>query len=183
MRTIIVNGYVYPNVDPEVLRQTAPNLTFLSLFTYGITADGGLVQLDDESVIEIARAYGVGPLMVLAALTEDGSFNSDVASAVFQSEAAQERLVEEILANLVAKNLAGVDFDFEFVYPQDRDAYTALVDRTRRRLNPLGYIVTATLAPKTSTDQQGLLYEGHDYYGMGQAANLVLVMTYEWGYT
>ena len=39
------------------------------------------------------------------------------------------------------------------------------------------------LAPKTSTDQPGLLYEAHDYKRLGQVANAVLLMTYEWGYT
>ena len=39
------------------------------------------------------------------------------------------------------------------------------------------------LAPKTSIDQPGLLYQGHDYAGMGQAADYCLLMTYEWGYT
>lgn len=39
------------------------------------------------------------------------------------------------------------------------------------------------LAPKTSSEQKGLLYEGKDYSGLGQAANGVLLMTYEWGYT
>ena len=39
------------------------------------------------------------------------------------------------------------------------------------------------LAPKSSGDQPGLLYEGHDYPALGQAADAVLLMTYEWGYT
>ena len=39
------------------------------------------------------------------------------------------------------------------------------------------------LAPKTSAGQPGLLYQGHDYKGMGQAADYCLLMTYEWGYT
>ena len=41
----------------------------------------------------------------------------------------------------------------------------------------------ASLAPKTSRDQRGLLYEGHNYAGVGAAADFVLLMTYEWGYT
>lgn len=43
--------------------------------------------------------------------------------------------------------------------------------------------VTVALAPKTSDDQQGLLYEGIDYAALGEAANGVFLMTYEWGYT
>jgi len=39
------------------------------------------------------------------------------------------------------------------------------------------------LAPKTSADQPGLLYEGKDYRALGQVADHVLLMTYEWGYT
>ena len=38
------------------------------------------------------------------------------------------------------------------------------------------------LAPKTSDDQPGLLYEGHDYKAIGQISDYVILMTYEWGY-
>lgn len=50
------------------------------------------------------------------------------------------------------------------------------------RMNALGYPVSVALAPKTSAGQKGLLYEGKDYRGLGQAADHVLLMTYEWGY-
>ena len=48
---------------------------------------------------------------------------------------------------------------------------------------PLGIQVFVALAPKYSADQEGLLYEGHDYSGMGEAADGVILMTYEWGYS
>ena len=47
----------------------------------------------------------------------------------------------------------------------------------------LGLPVLAALAPKTRPDQPGLLYEAHDYALLGAAADYVLLMTYEWGYT
>lgn len=53
----------------------------------------------------------------------------------------------------------------------------------RTAINQLGYPVTVALAPKTSDDQPGLLYEGKDYALLGEAADEVLLMTYEWGYT
>ena len=40
----------------------------------------------------------------------------------------------------------------------------------------------AALAPKTSAQQRGLLYEAHDYALLSRAANAVFLMTYEWGY-
>ncbi|MEG1930883.1 MAG: glycosyl hydrolase family 18 protein, partial [Anaerovorax sp.] len=88
----------------------------------------------------------------------------------------------DILLNIQEKGMTGIDFDFEYVFPENKDDYVELVRKTAEILNPKGYLVTVALAPKTSTDQKGLLYEGHDYKGMGLAANYVLLMTYEWGY-
>ena len=48
--------------------------------------------------------------------------------------------------------------------------------------NPYGYKVWVALAPKTSSEQTGLLYEAHDYKALGEIADKVLLMTYEWGY-
>ena len=45
------------------------------------------------------------------------------------------------------------------------------------------YHTSVALAPKTSDTQAGLLYEGKDYALLGEAADSVLLMTYEWGYT
>lgn len=181
--TIIVNGYAYPFINQEVLQNWLPNLTYLSTFSYGITPQGGLIQLNDEALVSAATNSGVKSLMVLTALNEEGIFSSELVTALLENPEAQDALVENILANIKAKNMAGVDFDFEYVFPQDRDLYVELVGKTARRLNPEGYRVTVAMAPKTSTDQKGLLYEGHNYAGMGEVANLVLLMTYEWGYT
>ena len=65
---------------------------------------------------------------------------------------------------------------------EDRDLFTAFVRELRVRMNEEGYLVSVALAPKTSAEQPGLLYEGKDYEGLGEAANQVLLMTYEWGY-
>ena len=50
-------------------------------------------------------------------------------------------------------------------------------------MNAEGFPVLAALAPKTSDEQAGSLYEGHNYAAIGEAVNSVLLMTYEWGYT
>ena len=57
------------------------------------------------------------------------------------------------------------------------------MDTLRGAMNERGYFVTVALAPKTSSGQPGLLYEGMDYALLGNASDGVLLMTYEWGYT
>lgn len=178
-----INGYAYPFIDRELFRETLPYLTYMTPFTYGFTPTGELVDLDDTFMVELAWAYGVAPLMHLSTLTEEGSFSNELAHIALNDSQVQETLIDNIIAAIQQKKYYGLDVDFEYVLPEDRDAYTAFIQNLRNRLNPLGYEVTVALAPKTSSSQRGLLYEAHDYGGLGRAANWVLLMTYEWGYT
>lgn len=181
--TLSVNGYAYPFIDKGLLQRTLPYLTNITPFTYGITPSGGLVDLDDQAIIAAAKSMGVAPLMHLSTLTEEGGFSNELASLVLNDMTVQDRLVTAIVAKLRQRGYTGLDVDFEFVFPQDARAYAAFIRRLRQTLSPLGYPVIVALAPKTSAEQKGLLYEGHDYAALGQAADQLLLMTYEWGYT
>ncbi len=181
-REIAVNGYVYPNVSRDVLRQTLPYLTYLTIFTYGIEADGDLTDLEDEEIIELARQYGVAPIMQLSSLNEEGVFSSANAARLFSDEGLQNKVIEEVLEILRKKRYSGVDLDFEYVEAEYRDAYVAFVKKIKAALAPGGYEVFVALVPKYEAEQRGLLYEGHDYRGLGNAADISQIMAYEWGY-
>ena len=183
MAEYLVNGYAYPSISEETLLWWLPRLTWLSAFSYGFTAEGRLVNLADENLVTAANAAGVRPMMVLTPLDAEGRFNDNIAAAVFEDPEAQTNLIDNIEANLHAKNMGGVDFDFEYIPRVYAADYVELVARTQRLLSPQGYLTSVALAPKVRADQPGVLYEGHDYAGMGRAADYCLLMTYEWGYT
>lgn len=179
-----VNGYVFPNVSNEVLDEILPHITYLSIFSYQARPDGSLVTLEnDVPIIEKARAQRVAPLMVVTNIGESGGFSGEITNEIFASEQAQNALVENILNVLQTKNYYGVDMDFEYLFPEDRENYNNFLRKLTARLHPLGYIVTTAVAPKISEDQQGTLYEGHDYRAHGEIVDHVIIMTYEWGYT
>ena len=94
----------------------------------------------------------------------------------------KQNLISQLLSTIQAKNFSGVDVDFEYIKAEDRDAFTAFVNDQAETLRPYGYTTSVALAPKTSANQPGLLYEGKDYAALGAAADSVLLMTYEWGY-
>lgn len=180
---IEVNGYAFPNIDMEVLRKTLPYLTYISIFSYEVNADGTLNPIEDEALIKAAREAGVAPLMVITNLETGGGFSSDIARSVLSNEEVQETLINNIINTLQTKNYYGLDIDFEYIYPEDRELYNNFLRKVRSRLKPMGYSVTTALAPKTSADQKGVVYEGHDYPVHGALADHVVIMTYEWGYT
>ncbi len=181
--SFVTNSYAYPYIEEALLREQLPYLSYFTPFTYGLSATGNLLDLEDEELLSITSEYATLPLLHLSTLTEQGNFSNERASIVFNDPVQQERLIEEILATVQEKGFAGVDVDFEFIYPEERYDYITFLQNLRLRLNPLGYPLLSALAPKTSDTQRGVLYEGHDYAGIGAAANAVLLMTYEWGYT
>ena len=177
------SGYAYPFIDKPLLQSTLPFLSYLIPFTYGFTPQGTLVDLDDAPLIAMAREKGIQSLMHLSTLTPDGSFSNELSTAIFNDAAARSNLIGNIIRNMRQKGYAGLDVDFEYVLPEDREGYVNFARELRQRLHPLGYPLVIALAPKTNADQPGLLYEAHDYRRLGEQADKVLLMTYEWGYT
>ena len=184
-RSITVNGYAYPFISPYVLRETLPFLTSLSVFSYGFTTEGDLIPplLDDNFMIVLAKENSTSPIMTLTPFGPDGQFNNYLITSVINNPTAKANLINQIVEALPMRGFEGVDVDFEFILASDREAFAQFVSELRTAVNALGYPVSVALAPKTSDDQRGLLYEGKDYALLGEAADSVLLMTYEWGYT
>lgn len=182
-RPVEVSGYAYLNVQESVLRGILPYATFLVPFSYGVGAEGGLVPLEDDRLLFLARQYGTVPLMHLSTVTEEGSFSTQRASDLLSSPQNQEEIANAIVSTMVQRGYEGLDVDFEFVGRDNATRYAQFVGLLRDKVNALGYELITALAPKTSATQPGVLYEGHDYALLGQNSDAVLLMTYEWGYT
>ena len=184
-RSVFVGGYAYPFISRYVLEQTLPYLSDLYIFSYGFTTEGMLIPpiLDDTWMITLAKQYGVAPIMTLTPFGPDGQFNNRLISAVVNDLAARERLKNEIVGQIMERGFEGLDIDFEYILASDRQAFVDFVAYMREAVNGLGYPVSVALAPKSSADQSSILTEGKDYPALGAAADYVLLMTYEWGYT
>lgn len=180
--SIEVNGYALPNIKMEVLEKTLPYLTYLSIFSHRVTADGNMNEIPDEPLIQAARAAGVAPMLVITNTKEGGGFDSDIVHSILTNEQAQSNLINNIVRTLREKNYYGLDIDFEYIYPYDRESYNNFLRRIVNTLRPLGYKISSALAPKISATQQGTLYEAHDYPVHGALLDHVILMTYEWGY-
>ncbi len=178
-------GYAYPFISRWVLAQTLPYLSYLFIFSYGFTAEGELIPplLDDTFMITAAKSYGVAPVLTLTPFGSDGQFNNYLITQVVNNPSAKRQLIENITNQILSRGFEGVDIDFEYILPEDKIPFAEFVREMRTAVNALGYPVSVALAPKTSDSQTGLLYEGKDYGLLGEAADFVLLMTYEWGYT
>ena len=182
-RVAAFNGYAYQFVDHDVLSHALPFMTDFSVFSYGFNDEGELIPVDDEELLALSFKYKAAPIIVLSSITEDGTFSGERASRLFNDKQLQNTVISKLIAVMKQKGYQGVDVDFEYVNPEDADAFISFLENITAQMHQNGFRVNVDLAPKTSATQQGLLYEAHDYAKIGAIADTVLLMTYEWGYT
>lgn len=180
---ISLNGYAYPYIEEETLRKTLPYLTYISVFSYGLNKDGTLIYPEgDDKIISFAKEYGTTPLMMLTSLNSDGIFSNELVSQILKDKELSERVAKNAADVMRSKGYGGIDVDFEYIQGPLSDSYVNFLKILKNEIGD-GKVLFASLAPKESQNMRGLLYEGHNYSGVGNATDKALVMTYEWGYT
>lgn len=175
------NGYAYQYINIRILRTALLYMTSLTIFGYGFTSSGELITIDDDPLILQAFDLKALPIMLISSIDESGNFSNERAEVVFKDAVLRDTLITNIIDTMYVKGYTGLDIDFEFI--ADKESYIAFIEETTYRLHEAGFTVNVDLAPKVSSEQKGLLYEAHDYKRIGEIADTVLLMTYEWGYS
>ena len=183
-KELYVMGYAYPFIDPYILEQSYTALRELLVFSYGFTFEGELIPppQDDLWMIESAWENGIRPVLVLTPFS-GGGFNNQLIKIIVENQEIQAKVIDRLLAVVEEKGYTGVSVDFEYILPENKLQYAQFVGKLREAMAQEGYQVSVAVPPKTSSDQRGLLYEGVDYRLLGENADTVFLMTYEWGYT
>ena len=181
--TIKVHAYSYQKDQngANSVNEVGQLLTYFSPFAYFITENGTLEPWDDDLMLAAAKSNNVTPFLTITNLVSTEAA-SNLAHAVLSSKELQEKLLTNILQVIDEKGYKGLNVDFEYVLPEDQQAYNQFLQLAVDRLHPKGYFVSTALAPKTSSTQTGLLYTAHDYEVHGKITDFVILMTYEWGW-
>ncbi len=178
-----VFGYAYPYIQKTTLSETLLYLNELLTFSYGFTISGELIPIYDYYLISQADKLGVSPILTLTPLDLNGKFNNNLVSAVCNDRVMRNKLIQNLLQTVKGRGYSGINVDFEYVLEKDKYNFAEFVGELTRAMNENGFTNSVALAPKASAYQEGLIYEGIDYKLLGQNANTVFLMTYEWGYT
>ncbi len=180
---IKTNGFAYPFIERETLRKTLPYLTYLTVYSYQIMPNGNLIEIDDMEIVQIAKEFGVKPIMYVDAPHEGEDVDTEIAHNLINNTDIRNTFIDNILRNLRSKGYYGINIDTPYVHPLDREGYVGFMTDLTNLLNAEGYSVTITIAPSTFEVSTGIIYAGVDYTGLSQAANSVLYqLTYAWRY-
>lgn len=163
------------------VRQRVGQLTYLAMFSYAVQRDGSVKAPPINGIPEIAKRAGAANALVVTNL-ENNTFSADLAHTIFTNTVAQQRLFDQLIKIANDVGFRDIHFDFELLYPEDRELYNNFLRQARDRFHPAGFTLSTALAPKASDIKTGI-YGAHDYKAHGEIVDFVSLMTYEWGYT
>jgi spore germination protein len=180
-----VNGYILPSTDPAAIRSAispvGPHLTYITVFSYTVNADGSLNPVNDQPIIETAEANRIAPLLVVTNFDGE-NFNTQLAQTLLNTPEARRNLIRNISATLKARGYQGVNVDFEHMRPEDRDAYNRFIRELKDSVTPEGFSTSIAVAPKTADFKTGEWIGTFDYPTLGGIVDFMMIMTYEWGW-
>ena len=181
-RSISTNGYVYPFVDKNVLKQTLPFLTYLTVYSYTITAEGEIIDIDDTEIIQIAKEYGVAPIMMLTTLLSDMEEEISVMHSILLNKDIQIQFINNILQILQLKGYSGVSINTPYIIPADRNLYEEFIILFTERISRRGYKVFNTFSIRVFQFLTGTIFTGVEYSNFGNEVDGITLITFEFGY-
>lgn len=185
--------YVLRNNAPD--RMTAAQTSLSSLTNhfksidilvpqaYKIDENGVVWGAIDPDVLDFANKHSM-KVMPLITNTE---FNKDVVHKFLLNPSAQISAIQSILDVCNKQHYYGVQFDFEMIAIEDRDALTKFYEAAATALHKKGFVVSFAIAPLVSapplaSDILKKLYvnwEGaYDLKKLGEAGDFVSIMAY-----
>lgn len=182
IRTIVTNSYAYPFINMNTLRKTLPFLTYLTIYSYYVSVEGEIDNIDDTEIIQTAKAYGVAPIMMLTALSQNIE-EVNVIHSILSSSENQDRLINNLLGVLQIKGYSGVSINTPYILPEDRDLYSEFVIRLAQSLSKAGYKLFDTLNIRIFQLLSGTIFTGLDYSQIGQEVDGITLISYTFGYS
>ena len=185
VRSVIeVNGYAPVTVDPEELRNALPYLTYLSILSYDIRADGTLPPVNDTWLIEAARQKGVEPLMVITNIDPNidpvAGFSAELAHILLFDERIRRSMINNIVATLQQKSYSGVNVNFTEVYPSDYFSLAEFMRALTMRLHPLGLLLVVAPSISILIKQQDALTEANLHIPINSVVDRLILRTAQW---
>ena len=179
---VSTNGYTNPYMDQSTLRKTLPFLTYLSVFGYR-TTETDIIGIDDTEIIQLAKEYGVAPIMLLSTVTGQGIGNIVAVYNILNNEDLMTRHIEKILTILKTKGYYGINITFEYINIENTQMYEIYTARLVSRLKKEGFLVFITLSPNLIYTANDITFEKIDYTTIGQLADGITLISYNWGYS
>ncbi|MCS0789386.1 glycosyl hydrolase family 18 protein [Cytobacillus firmus] len=169
-----------PDTFLPALRETAKYLTYIAISAYSLTREGyAYIELDDSAILAESRRLNVIPLLMIRNLAQ-GEFNAELIGGVLESPANRRNLILSLMNFVTQKGYGGISLDFEFIPPPRRQDFNSFIRELKNALGPK--VLHVNVHAKTEDLPANRIIGAYDYKAIGEGADIVAVMTMDYGY-
>ena len=140
--------------------------TFMELNINGI-----VLNMADTSYVEKAKAGG---LLVHGLVSN--SFNPDWTKALLENKTYVNRFISQLMLYSYIYDYDGINMDFENIYLEDSDGYTALLASAKTYMDELGLTFSVDVTVPGGSDQWSKVY---DRANIQEHVDYVMLMAYD----
>lgn len=177
---IEIDGYCFPYIDHGTLKKIAPYLTYLTIVNYRVDAYGKIQTSDNSAIIQIAKTFGVAPMMLLSSFSLSGKGSYGVTNKILNNEELQNTLIQEMIYYIRKDGLYGVNFGLSNVIQDDLQNYVNFIAKSKAVLQKEGYTVFVTMEPNTFGYKANENNDNTYYSQIGKIADAVVLLSYQW---
>ncbi|MEH7494576.1 glycosyl hydrolase family 18 protein [Neobacillus niacini] len=176
-------GFIVPSGESVVLSildLLAGQLTYLAVVAYSFTTEGYAYNLiEDSAIVARSKQLNITPLMMIRNFT-GLDFSAELAGQVLANPVYRRNLVQSIVNLTKQRGFGGVSIDFEFIPPLQRNDFNVFLRELKNALGEL--ILHVNVHAKTADLPTNRIVGAYDYAAIGNAADIVAVMTIDYGY-
>ncbi|SDN45522.1 LysM peptidoglycan-binding domain-containing protein [Bacillus sp. OK048] len=176
-------GFLVPSGASSVLgvlESLAGQLTYLAVVAYSFTSEGYAYNLiEDTAIVARSRQLNIIPLLMIRNFT-GVDFSAELAGHVLGNPSFRRNLVLSIVNLTRHRGFGGVSIDFEFIPPPQRNDFNLFLRELKVALGDL--ILHVNVHAKTADLPTNRIVGAYDYAAIGNAADIVAVMTIDYGY-
>jgi spore germination protein len=176
-------GFLVPYSSSKLLptlRKLAKNITYLAVVSYSFTDEGWAYgQLEDTEIVMESKRLGMKPLLMIRNYSNE-AFSPELVGRVFENPIYRANLVSSITNLVQQRGYEGVSIDFEFVPPPRRNDFNTFLSELKRALG--NRILQVNVHAKTEDIPTNRIIGAYDYKAIGEIADIVGVMTIDYGY-
>lgn len=178
---LVIHGYTNTFINRKILRKTLPYLTYLSIFNYRIIKNGDVTGGDDDiDIVQLAKEYGVAPLMHLSTLTVQGEIDLETTYEILLNEELQNKMFETLIIILKEKGYYGINISAQYITASNQTLFYNYARKMSDRLRQEGFITVITINPKIDLFNNEVIYENIDYTKFNSTLDSVIFVQYRW---
>lgn len=176
-------GFIVPfslEASLETLEELAEYLTYLAVVAFSLTSEGyAYVELDDLELVSRSWQLNVTPLLMIRNF-QNGEFSPELIGNVLENPVYRNNLVRSLARLARQRGYGGVSIDFEFIPPQRRNDFVIFLTELKQELG--GLLLHVNVHAKSEDLPDNRIVGGYDYRGIGSIADIMAIMTIDYGY-